>query len=227
MTADPILSVRGLTAKRASRVVATDVDIDVFPGDRIYIWGENGSGKTTLLESLLGLLPAEAQSQRWLDRPGTPLSARAFLTGAAVYVRQHNNLFASLTLSENLMLGRTVGPADAEAALAAIIQSFPELGDSLGRLPPKASAGQRQMAAATRILMHRPRLFVLDEPTAGLAAKRLSTFYQLLADAAPMGCAVLFTEQHDELARGWATKSFSLATGALTPTPHHGEPAND
>lgn len=216
MTGPPLLSVRGLVAKRGWRAVVDGVDLDVFPGDRIYLHGENGCGKSTLIEALLGLLPCEARSQAWDGAPGAPLSRGAFLDGGVVYVRQHRSLFPSLTLRANLLLRARGSASLAEQKLRRINERFPDIHDSLGRRPRHASAGQRQLTSALRFLMQLPKLLVLDEPTAGISPRLVREYYDLMRRWLEeySNVAVLATEQHDDVARRWATHTWHVDAAA-------------
>lgn len=209
----PILVARAICANRSGRAVLQGLSIDIRAGERLYIHGENGSGKTTLLETLLGIHPRESGYLEWLGRPASPASQRAFLTGTVFYLPQYNNLFPSLTLRENVLVGKNAVHQAGSDYLEAVLSRLPPLKEAWNRRPFEASAGQRQLAACARAMLQRPRLLVLDEPTAGVSIQYLDAIYDLFAIVtAAQGC-VVFTEQHLDHARRWATRSLQLYDG--------------
>jgi branched-chain amino acid transport system ATP-binding protein len=210
MNPEVVLSVRGLRVKRAWRVVIADFDFDVYRGDRIHIVGENGSGKSTLLEALIGVLRSVAHRRTWLAKSETPLEAGALEHNELVYVPQANNLFPSLTVRENLLLCSASVRALASRRLREVLDNFPEVQHYIEYIPRELSAGQRQFAAAARALLFRPKLLVLDEPTAGMDSHLVESFHQQLADTLAAETAVIATDQHVEAVRRWATKTFTV-----------------
>ena len=213
-TAIPLLSARGLTAKRSWRTILENVSLDIFPGDRIYLTGPNGSGKTTFLETLLGLHPHSAGALRWLNRPGSPAAQQAFQRGEIFYLPQRDNLFASLTLRQNIFLG-TEPNHRSERRLIEAMELLPDLKPSIDRKPAHVSAGQRQIAAVIRIVVREPILVVLDEPTAGIAIGLVAIVYDIVARLLPDSTAIVFTDQHAVAARANANHHFVLEAGQL------------
>lgn len=215
MKFDNLFVASHLTAKRSWRRIFEKVDLQLRSGDRIFISGENGSGKSTLLETLLGLHPASEGSISWLGRTGSPAEHHAFFQGTAFYLKQHDNLFASLSLSENIQLASPLDRIQRRRKMEEVLQHLPELASALPRRARAVSMGQRQLAACARLAMFQPCLVVLDEPTAGLAPSAMSRLYQLLQQTVPPDAAVLFTEQHTYTALSWATAGYRLADGSL------------
>lgn len=219
----PILSARNLTAKRSWRVVFTDVSLDVNCGDRIYVTGQNGSGKTTLLETLLGLHPSAGGSLNWQGKAGSPQSHKAFVKRELFYLPQHNNLFKSLTLRQNILIGGVSVASSRRENLLRALELVPELKTGLDRKPGETSAGQRQIAAFLRLIVRRPELIVLDEPTAGIAGSLLPVMYQLIQKYSSPDSAIIFTDQHTDIARTIATDEFVLEGRRL----HGGSPRRE
>jgi len=222
MSAAPLLSVQGLVAKRARRTVVCGVDLDVQPGDRIYICGQNGCGKSTFLEALLGLIPSYATRYEWLSRPGGPQQHKAFRTGLVTYLPQHRNLFPSLTLRANILLGSLLERSESAARLTALLGHIFEITPALDKLPRNASTGERQLAAVLRTLMQRPDLLVLDEPTASVSAATIPRLYAAIEYTLPSGSAVIYADQHRSVAEHFATRCFEMVSGLLVPMPTGG-----
>jgi len=209
-----ILTARCLSAKRSWRTVFSGLDLDVSVGDRIYVRGENGSGKSTLLQTLIGIHPRKTGDLLWRGRPLATARESLFTGGLIAYLPQYCNIFPSLTLRENILLGCHTDPVSTQSRLKAIQVSLPELTDVIDSLPKQASAGQRQLAAFVRMLVRQPLLLILDEPTAGVAADLVPTIYALAAQY-HAAAAVIFTEQHSEIAATWATRQFTISAGHI------------
>jgi ABC-type branched-subunit amino acid transport system ATPase component len=210
MSSETLLMVRGLVVQRGWRVVIEGLDIDVCKGDRIHVVGENGSGKSTMLEALMGILPSVARQRAWLAETGTPLEAGALARYDLVYVPQTNNLFPSLTVRENLLLCSPDVRAMASRQLRRLLNNFSELQHYVDRRPRELSAGQRQFVAAARALLFQPKLLVLDEATAGMDPNLVELYHKQLADSLDGDTAVLAIDQHVEVVRRWATKTFAV-----------------
>lgn len=172
----PILSVRNLSTGYGKKQVLFDVSLDVMPGEILLITGGNGSGKSTLLKAIYGLLPPWNADAEILFRPdpndpalNTQRPSLNLRNGLA-YLPQKNAVFDDLTVDDNLRLAsdsltdRKIFAARREEVLT----RFPSLRSFLKRKPEKMSGGERQITALAMLFLHRPRLLLLDEPTAGL-----------------------------------------------------------
>lgn len=202
----PLLGVKKLNVYRGKRPIVIGFDFDIRRGERIFVRGQNGAGKSTLLEALLGLIPSDAGGRSWLEREGSPLDWGALRKGEVFYLRQHSNLFPSLSLKENILLARRIPIREAEDELRAACVAFPELAEGVGRKPSEVSAGQRQIAACVQAAMRRPMLMVLDEPSAGLATRVIPAIYSIFERSLSSGAGTIFTEQHVEHAMRWSTR---------------------
>jgi urea transport system ATP-binding protein len=209
-----VLSARGIAALRGGKMILANVSLDLFPGDRIHLAGENGSGKTTLLETLLGLRPSSAGSVAWMGRRTTPRHDRAFVAGTLFFLPQHRNLFPSLTLRENIFLGAALSNAQCRTIVDEASSALPELATALDQMPASASGGQRQLAAALRLLAHTPTVAVLDEPTAGLSGTVAPVLLSLLLSKLSPTAALLVTDQHTALFTSIATRRLRLVPPA-------------
>jgi branched-chain amino acid transport system ATP-binding protein len=219
VTINPILSVQGLSATRGKRAVISNVDLEIFPGDRINIQGENGCGKSTFLEALLGLIPSKAERREWLGLAGTPYHHAAFRNGSAVYLPQFHNLFPSLTLRANILIGSSLEERDKASRLRMFCDAFPEIARLLDANPRIVSGGLRQITAVFRALMHRPRLLVLDEPMAGISTAVIPALCDLLLQFDPENSALIYTDHHQAVGKGIANRCFVMVGGALSPQP--------
>jgi branched-chain amino acid transport system ATP-binding protein len=184
----PILTVRNLSTGYGKKQVLFNVSLDVMTGEILLITGGNGSGKSTLLKAIYGLLPAWNADAEIIFRPnpdGPALStqpATLNLSKGLAYLPQKNAVFDDLTVEDNLRLaGHTLRDGKEFAARREeVLATLPVLSPLLRRKPEKMSGGERQMTALAMMMLHRPRLLLLDEPAAGLDAAHVSAVSALL-----------------------------------------------
>lgn len=218
MSADPVaLRTVDLAAGYSGRAVVSGVSIDVGPGQVVSIVGPNGSGKSTLLKSIVGAIKVLSGTVL-LDGRDVTNRPPEFLARARVgYVPQVDDVFAPLSVRENLEMGGYLLPKrQIQGRIDQVVEYFPALGPLLGRRAGKLSGGERKMLAMGRVLMLRPALFVLDEPTANLApaiAKRLlgEHIRQLSSD----GASVLVVEQRARAVLEISDHTYVLVGGRL------------
>lgn len=185
---NPSLTVHNLSTGYGKKQVLFDVNLVVMPGEILLITGGNGSGKSTLLKAIYGLLPAWNADAKIIFRPdpdGPVLSTQSAtlnLQNGLAYLPQKNALFDDLTVEDNLRLaGHTLRDrAEFAARREEVLASLPALSPLLRRKPEKLSGGERQITALAMVLLHRPRLLLLDEPTAGLDSAHVSAVSSLL-----------------------------------------------
>ncbi|MGC1378716.1 MAG: ATP-binding cassette domain-containing protein [Anaerolineales bacterium] len=187
----PILSVRKLSTGYGKKQVLFDVTLDVMPGEIVLITGGNGSGKSTLLKAIYGLLPPWNADAEILYRPlqnGEVLSTNVASNNLAqglAYLPQKNAVFDDLTVEDNLRLAGHIlrGGKGFASRRDEVLSLLPMLAPMLKRKPEKMSGGERQMAALGMAMLHRPRLLLLDEPTAGLDSKNAAMFLDAIHSA--------------------------------------------
>jgi urea transport system ATP-binding protein len=196
-----------------------DVDLEVPAGGCVCLMGRNGVGKTTLLKVIMGLLPAASGKIRFHDveLAGKPPEARA--RAGIGYVPQGREIFPSLTVEENLMVGRrALGRGDLPERVLAL---FPVLKTMLRRRGGDLSGGQQQQLAMGRALALDPKLLILDEPTEGIQPNIVAEIGDVIARLCDEGVTVLFVEQKLAFARRVARsfvildRGHAVATGAI------------
>jgi branched-chain amino acid transport system ATP-binding protein len=220
----PILTVRNLSTGYGKKQVLFNVSLDVMPGEILLITGGNGSGKSTLLKAIYGLLPAWNADAEIVFRPnpeGPALStqpATLNLSKGLAYLPQKNAVFDDLTVEDNLRLaGHTLRNAKEFAARREeVLAALPVVSSLLRRRLEKMSGGERQMTALAMVLLHRPKLLLLDEPTAGLAeGLALETCKTIEKVQRTLGAAVVFVEHRIELVRPNASRTITLRLGQI------------
>ena len=211
---NPLLSVRGLTAGYGGPPILTDVGLDVAAQTISVIVGPNGAGKSTLLKSVFSLTSVSAGSIWFDDRDITGLATARLVPIGISAVPQSRNVFASLSVAENLEIGTYAAPPrDKLATRERVLGLFPDLRTKLRQPAGELSGGQRQMVAIGRALMSEPKLILLDEPTAGLSPAYLEKIFDLIIDIKASGVTVLMVEQNARQALRIADSAHVLVMG--------------
>ena len=210
-----LLVVEGMTAGyQPGLPIIRDMSLTVDEGELVTIIGPNGAGKSTLIKAIAGLLP---ESDGVVTLAGRDIAgiapSRLGLHGIA-YVPQTDNIFASLTVAENLRLGgQLLSRAEARTRIAEAYERFPDLEPYRGTLAGNLSGGQRQMLAVARALLTAPDLIMLDEPSAGLSPVMVQQVFDHLVDLVASGVSVLMVEQNAKAAMRISGRTYVLAEG--------------
>jgi branched-chain amino acid transport system ATP-binding protein len=171
-------------------------NLTVSKGAIHAIFGPNGAGKSTLVKAIAGLVPVSGGQVRLGDRDITAHPAHRLIHIGLAFVPQTENIFAGLTVRENLELAAAVVKADIPRKLAEMDQLFPDL-TALGRLKAgRLSGGQRQMLACARALVASPQVLILDEPSAGLSPKFVDLVFARLRAVRDSGVTIVLVEQN-------------------------------
>lgn len=214
-TQNPVLRAEGVIAGyRPDLPILHGVGVEVRAGEVATIIGPNGAGKSTLIKAIAGLVAISSGSVLLDGKDITGQPAHQLATLGAGFVPQTGNVFATLTIQENLILGG-IGLHRSEAGrrMQEIYQRYPMLGEKRHDKAATLSGGQRQILAVARVLIMRPRLILLDEPTAGLSPMAAAELFQLVRALAADGAAVLMVEQNARAALKISDTGFVLAEG--------------
>jgi len=210
-----ILEAKNIHQYYSGSHILRDVSVRAALGRITVLLGRNGVGKTTLLKSLMGLVPIKSGS---IEFNGTNVSKASPYERARAgigYVPQGREIFARLTVEENLRMGLATQPASAPIP-AELFELFPVLKAMLKRRGGDLSGGQQQQLAIARALCARPKLLILDEPTEGIQPsiiKDIGRVIRLLADRGDM--AILLCEQYVDFAEELADDYLVLERGAV------------
>ena len=208
-----LLSVRELRGGYGEADIIHDIDLTVDEREIVTIAGTNGAGKSTLSKAILGLLPRVAGSIALAGIDIITLPAEFRIAAGIGYVPQVANVFASLTVLENLQVVPKV--KGAAARIGELLESFPALKPKLRQRAGTLSGGERQMLAFARALMTKPRLMVLDEPTAALAPTLVEQVFALVTQLPSQGVAVLMVEQRARQALAISDRGYILDQGKV------------
>ncbi len=207
----------GVTAGYGGDPVIHAVSVRAEPREVVSIVGPNGSGKSTLLKSLVGVLRVSAGLVMVGDQDVTNLAPEEVARAGVGYVPQVDDVFAPLTVRENLEMGGYLLPRkEVSAQIEQVLSVFPRLGSMLGRHAGKLSGGERKMLAMGRVLMLEPAVFLLDEPTANLApAIARSLLDEHVRRLAEGGATVLIVEQRAKAVLAISDRTYVLGGGRL------------
>ena len=214
-----LLEIDGLHAGYGGTSVLHGVSLRVAEGEAVAIVGANAAGKSTLLRTIGGILRPTAGLIRFAGAELTGLRPHEIAAQGIVAVAEGRQLFPEMTVRENLELGAMATPAawDARAATLERMQAlFPRLGERLGQHAGTMSGGEQQQVAIARALMARPRLLLVDEPSAGLAPVLVQAVFRALRQIHAEGATLLIVEQNVPLSLRLADRAYVLELGRIT-----------
>jgi len=210
----PILTAHNVVAGyKPGLPIVHGVSVDVSPGEIVTIIGPNGAGKSTFLKAIAGLVRFESGTVTLAGQDISGKPAHDLVASGVGYVPQTGNIFTTLTIHENLMVGGHVLGGELKQRVARAYERFPVLAQRRGAKGRVLSGGQRQMLAVARALMTDPKVIMLDEPTAGLAPMVVAEVFADLRKLAESGVAVLMVEQNAKAALRISDRGYVLAEG--------------
>ena len=213
----PLLTVNELEAYYGRVCALHSVSLEVAEGSVAALLGANGAGKTTTLRVISGLLRPTRGSVEFDGKRIDGFGPDRLVRAGIVQVPEGRQIFADLTVRENLMLGgyarRDGGSARQESQR--VFDYFPRLGERLQQRAGTLSGGEQQMLAIGRALMARPRLLLLDEPSLGLAPLLVKEIFRVIGDIRAAGTTVLLVEQNAHMALRIADHAYLLETGRV------------
>jgi ABC-type branched-subunit amino acid transport system ATPase component len=193
------------------------VTVHADPGEVVALVGANGSGKSTLLKSLVGVIRVSSGTVTIGETDVTGRPPEEIARAGVGYVPQVDDVFAPLTVRENLEMGGYLLPSrQVRTRIEAVTEVFPRLAAMLSRPAGKLSGGERKMLAMGRVLMLQPAVFLLDEPTANLAPAVARTLLdEHVRQLARHGAAVLVVEQRARAVLAISDRTYVLAGGEI------------
>jgi len=211
-----MLSVEGLRSGYGRIEALHGVSIDVAAGEIVSLLGANGAGKTTLLRAISGVQPISGGRIRFEGRELDGLPAHRRVALGIAQVPEGRQVFAPLSVEDNLKLGAwTRRDASLAAELAMMYELFPLLAARRHASAGMLSGGEQQMLAISRALMAKPRLLLLDEPSMGLAPMLVEQILDTVRRLKQSGLTVLLVEQNARAALAIADRAYVVETGRI------------
>jgi ABC-type branched-subunit amino acid transport system ATPase component len=215
MSDEPYLVISDLTAGYGGPPIIEGVGLEARPGAITAVVGPNGAGKSTLLKTIAGVIRPSRGEIRVCGQVTTGLTADRLVQRGMAYVPQVANVFPSLTVFENLEMGAYTSKSSSavRARIEELYELFPDMRLAARRPAKTLSGGQRNMLAMARGLMSRPKVLLVDEPTAGMAPKFESAVWEHIVQVRQTGVAVVVVEQNTRRTLSHADWAYVLVLG--------------
>jgi len=191
-----------------------DCTIGVERGEIAVVVGPNGAGKSTAMKAMFGMLDLRLGTVTMDGEDITALAPQERVRKGMGFVPQTGNVFPSMSVGENLEMGAFIREDDIGETMEQVFDLFPILREKRRQPAGELSGGQRQQVAVGRALMTRPKVLMLDEPTAGVSPIVMDELFDRIIEIARTGIAILMVEQNAKQALNIADKGYVLVQGA-------------
>ena len=209
----PLIEVKDVVGGYGAVPILNGVNIAIEQSDIGVIVGPNGAGKSTTLKAIFGLLRVSAGHIAFDGKEITNWLPDRLVPMGLSFVPQEKNVFTSMTVEENLQMGAFIRRDDFSDTLEEVYGMFPVLKEKRRQPAGELSGGQRQMVAMGRALMSKPKLLMLDEPSAGLSPRFVLEIFEKIVAVNKAGVGILMVEQNARQALALASRGFVLTQG--------------
>ena len=210
-----LLEARGLQVTYGPTHAIKDMSLYIAEGEIVTVLGANGAGKTSLLKALQGVVKPSRGEVFFKGKSVIQQSAAWRVGEGLVMVPEGRQIFVSLTVHDNLLMGAYTRSDNPEREIEAIYDRFPNLAKRRDMLASVLSGGEQQMLAIGRALLSRPALMMLDEPSLGLSPLLVQALFKLIIDLHRDGLSILLVEQNTHMALATAHRAYVLELGRL------------
>ena len=212
-----MLSLSSISAGYGSFQALFGVSLEVPEGEAVGVIGPNGAGKTTLMRAISGLIPLREGAMSVEGRSISGMPAHKIIEQGIAHVPENRRLFPRLSVEENLRIGAFIPQARARFAeqLDWVYTLFPKMKDRRDQLAGTLSGGEQQMCAIGRALMSKPKMLLMDEPSAGLAPLVVQQVFELVQRIRAEGLTVLIVEQNVQQVLEVVDRAYLLEVGKI------------
>ncbi len=207
------LSCTNMTGGYGSEDIIHGCDIEVDRNQIVVIVGPNGAGKSTAMKAMLGMISLKEGSLILDGSDISKLTPQDRVAAGIAFVPQTMNIFSELTVEENLEMGAFLREDNVKETIEEIYNLFPAMKDKRNQLAGELSGGQRQQVAVSRALMTRPKVLMLDEPTAGVSPIVMKEIFERIITIKNSGVAIVIVEQNAKQALNIADFGYVLVGG--------------
>jgi branched-chain amino acid transport system ATP-binding protein len=213
-----MLKIEGLHTYYGNIHALKGIDVEIGEGEIVSLIGSNGAGKSTTLNTIAGLVHASEGKITFQGRDITNVAPYNLVKLGMSLSPEGREVFASLTVEENLRLGAfsKKDKAQISASFDRVYDLFPRLKERVSQQAGTLSGGEQQMLAIGRALMSEPKLLLLDEPSLGLAPNIVQMIFSLITDINRQGTTILLIEQNANMALSVSNRAYVLETGKIT-----------
>ena len=208
-----LIELRNVVGGYGGAPILNGVNMAIEQSDIGVIVGPNGAGKSTTLKAIFGLLKVTGGTIEFMGKSVANSLPDTLVPMGLSFVPQEKNVYTSMSVEENLEMGAFTRRDDFKGTMDWVYQMFPVLAEKRRQPAGELSGGQRQMVAMGRALMSKPKLLMLDEPSAGLSPRYVIEIFETIVRVNKEGVGILMVEQNARQALAFASRGFVLANG--------------
>jgi ABC-type branched-subunit amino acid transport system ATPase component len=211
----PLLDIAGIHVGYGHAMVLYDVSMTLRQGEMVFVVGRNGAGKTTLLRTISGLMKPAKGTISYQDQETRRLAPERLARSGMRYVAQEKKVFSHLTVRDNIQLAAYASGEEMASAIQKVTSIYPDLKNFMNHHAGSLSGGQREILLIGRALVGNPKLFLIDEPTEGLAAIVIEDIFRILSQLKQENVSAIIVEQNLSVVKRLADRIYVMKEGKI------------